>query len=1229
MGINRRNTKSKKIKKSVKKTKGTSGTDSSSDYSHSDSDNPPHDNANTLPSYAQLDQKLDDFLANEICKVLKSNSSNESTDIDSDESDVKEKNDRDGKSICNNVEKKKQILSTEERLKKAWKNDPLLRGKLSSNDSSSTSSSASASDSEKSHKKRQALRTKYEHETDLNVISDDSDSDDDALNRAKLNKAQLEAKLISPIKRNIPKLDDSSDSDSDVEIIVLKSATPEKVANGDDHEFPGSSQKGRRNIRALMSDESLAEATQRANKEEQERIERLEGRHRVKESLSQSFTQSFEEDTMVLDMDDLTGEPLITVHPKLIRRLKPHQKSGIQFMWDSCYESVERLKVDDGSGCILAHCMGLGKTLQVITLLHTLFAYNQTNTKHVLVVCPLSTVNNWKKEVKLAFKRFPEGKLNVLTIADKKEVSQKYDLVKKWRMQKKSVLVLGYEGFETLTNENKLDKIGEHLKKRILEALIDPGPDLVVCDEGHLLRNKKALKTLALNRIKTKRRIVLTGTPLQNNLLEYYYMVDFVKPNLLGNMKEYKTNFVNPITNGQYEDSTAEDIKLMMKRTHVLHKLLKKTIQRVEDTELKAYLPKIVDHAVFIQLHQVQVNLYNKFSELVMKNSRNTNKGGFLSDFSVFQYICTHPHLLAVMENLRNKRIKERDLITNEQEDNLICNIEGWWKAVTPADAAEKIEYGNKLMVLKSIIEQCEEIGDKVLVFSQSLGEMDLIEHFLIKVGTAKCRSWQKKIDYARMDGTVPPVLRSTICDLFNDKDNSKLRLLLMSTKVGGLGLNLTAANRVIIMTVNWNPSYDIQSVFRVYRFGQEKRVYVYRLVALDSMEEKVYQRTVTKLAIAHRVVDKHQITRHYKSMDLQELYSCRPNADIERPISNVPEDKVLAKLILKLPYIYKYHEHQALLENRPEDNLNEHELNAAWDEFKRIKDAPPPVPPMPHAQQTVAHIPNNGPSFAMAYNLSRSKVAVVNDKKNGEVGKLADEILQYFTPAANNLAMNDLKKNPYSVASSLKPVRKGAVIDKQTIPAPATTNSAVERDPLFIPLSADTNNKTNKSYGELLTTFSQKHPSAIPKLPSGTTIMLEAPRSKPSQKENQQHKKPGIFKRPTNESIVILDDDSSKTKNHRSLSQPNPPVGIKRKRNIEGERQAILKRMREGFNKITNQLAPINIDDDDDISEVTDTVSETGSLSNELITNLGRSGITIHKVLRDAKSNNEVITLD
>lgn len=152
-------------------------------------------------------------------------------------------------------------------------------------------------------------------------------------------------------------------------------AQKNKLSIKDVEAGPSPSQKGgRRNIRALVSDECLAEATQRANKEEQERIGRLEEQKTRFEILSQSqsfASQSQEEndvEPLILDFD-VAGQPLITVHPKLVERMKPHQREGIQFMWESCYESVARLKADEGTGCILAHCMGLGKTFQVNMLL--------------------------------------------------------------------------------------------------------------------------------------------------------------------------------------------------------------------------------------------------------------------------------------------------------------------------------------------------------------------------------------------------------------------------------------------------------------------------------------------------------------------------------------------------------------------------------------------------------------------------------------------------------------------------------------------------------------------------------------------------------------------------------------------------------------------------------------------------------------------------------------------
>lgn len=106
-------------------------------------------------------------------------------------------------------------------------------------------------------------------------------------------------------------------------------------------------------------------------------------------------------DKLVLDFDTETKKELVSVHENLVKRLKPHQAQGIKFMWDACYESLERIKSTAGSGCIIAHCMGLGKTLQVIALTHTLLNHEMTNTKTVLIVCPLSTVLNWVNEYKI------------------------------------------------------------------------------------------------------------------------------------------------------------------------------------------------------------------------------------------------------------------------------------------------------------------------------------------------------------------------------------------------------------------------------------------------------------------------------------------------------------------------------------------------------------------------------------------------------------------------------------------------------------------------------------------------------------------------------------------------------------------------------------------------------------------------------------------------------------
>ncbi|KAH8284365.1 hypothetical protein KR018_010191, partial [Drosophila ironensis] len=796
---------------------------------------------------------------------------------------------------------------------------------------------------------------------------------------------------------------------------IKKNSSEESDGDGDDEK----SKNKRKHIRKIIKTKDLDVSTKEAGKEEEDRRKRIEERQKLYNRIFEK-SENVEINELVLDFDEDSKKALLQVDKGLLKKLKPHQVAGVKFMWDACFETLKDSEEKPGSGCILAHCMGLGKTLQVVTLSHTLLINTRrTNVERVLVISPLSTVNNWAREF-VHWMNFANRKdIEVYDISRYKDKPTRIFKLHEW-FSEGGVCILGYDMYRILANE-KAKGLRKKQREQLQQALVDPGPDLVVCDEGHLLKNEKTSISKAVTRMRTKRRIVLTGTPLQNNLREYYCMIQFVKPNLLGTYKEYMNRFVNPISNGQYTDSTERDLRLMKHRSHILHKLLEGCIQRRDYSVLAPYLPPKHEYVIYTTLSELQQQLYGYYMTVHRDQSSSDvcGKGARLfQDFQDLRRIWTHPMNLRVnSDTVIAKRLLSNDdsdmegfICDETDEEEAVSNSSDscesfksdasmsglaasagkakkrktrngnagndsdsdvelhaglgaggaskekddpseWWKPFVEERELNNVHHSPKLLILLRLLQQCEAIGDKLLVFSQSLQSLDVIEHFLSLVDSNTKNyefegdvgdfkgCWTNGKDYFRLDGSCSVEQREAMCKQFNNVTNLRARLFLISTRAGGLGINLVAANRVVIFDVSWNPSHDTQSIFRVYRFGQVKPCYIYRLIAMGTMEQKVYERQVAKQATAKRVIDEQQISRHYNQTDLMELYTYELKPSTEREMPILPKDRLFAELLTEHEkLIFKYHEHDSLLEQEEHENLTEEERKSAWAEYEAEK---------------------------------------------------------------------------------------------------------------------------------------------------------------------------------------------------------------------------------------------------------------------------------------------------
>lgn len=756
-----------------------------------------------------------------------------------------------------------------------------------------------------------------------------------------------------------------------------------------------------------------------------------------------------------LNQPDAQGQVLVNINhpaeekelylaPQLARAVKPHQIGGIRFLYDNLIESLERYKTSSGFGCILAHSMGLGKTLQVISFIDILLRNTEAHT--VLAIVPVNTLQNWLTEFNLwlppqeaispdtdpALITGRSFKVHLLNDEHKTTLARA-KVVEGWSRDG-GVLLMGYEMYRLLSMKKSfvmgkkrkskkptgpiiidLDEEDrqQELMKGIERAIARPGPDVVICDEGHRIKNYHASTSQALKNIRSRRRVVLTGYPLQNNLIEYWCMVDFVRPDFLGTRQEFSNMFERPILNGQCMDSTPQDVRLMRYRSHVLHSLLEGFVQRRGHDVLRDQLPSKEEHVILVRLSPIQRALYTEF----MKRFREAGNSGWLGlnplkAFCVCCKIWNHPDVLyeaLQKENQANEQDLDLDDITsasnprcpapgaglkakvadssnskvintlpplNPSQDraNQVITYE-WAKDIMSNYQTGVLENSAKMVLLFHLIDESVRRRDKILVFSQSLSTLSVIEDFLSKrpmpTGIAspdtQNPNWVRNLNYYRLDGSTSASERERLINQFNDPENNATWVFLLSTRAGCLGVNLIGANRVVVFDASWNPCHDAQAVCRVYRYGQKKPCYIYRLVCDFTLEKKIYDRQVSKQGMSDRVVDDLNPVLNFTRKEVESLLhfveeepgqiSLRPQQNYENVIYQACQ--IYPHLITKQPF-----HHESLLVDRKESKLTKAEKRAAKKSYEDEKRASVPysrpsyAPYYPTSDQTLTNIP-------------------------------------------------------------------------------------------------------------------------------------------------------------------------------------------------------------------------------------------------------------------------------
>ncbi|KAF8690791.1 hypothetical protein HU200_041181 [Digitaria exilis] len=537
-------------------------------------------------------------------------------------------------------------------------------------------------------------------------------------------------------------------------------------------------------------------------KEDNEKTEDIDCNHdiRIHDDLghpSRRRTSSYGGHSKDADDTDCGGVKLyedfmfadIAIHPRHAKKMRPHQLEGFKFL-------VKNLTGDKPGGCILAHAPGSGKTFMLISFIQSFLARHPSG--RPLVVLPKGILGTWKKEIQ-QWQVQDIPLYDLYSVKAEKRVDQ-LEVLKSWE-GKMSILFLGYKQFSRIISDDSGSKAAAACRDRLLKV-----PNLLVMDEGHTPRNRETDILVSLNRVETPRKVVLSGTLFQNHVEEVFNILNLVRPKFLKleSSRPIVRRIMSQVTvsgrrskgiadsafTESVEETLLNDVSFKRK-AHVIRGLreLTKDALHYYKGDILDELPGLLDFSVFLKLTPMQKEIIQKKMGVYDNFKRNA------VDTSLY----VHPRLSEISEVDAEDR--------TELYDRIVDSV--------------NVNDGVKARFFINILSLANSAGEKLLAFSQYIPPMKFLERLLVKV-----KGWHV------------------------GKEIFMISVLFGSIKACGEGISIVGASRVVILDVHLNPAVTRQAIGRAFRPGQQKEVFVYRLIAADSAEEKHHETAFKKEVI-------------------------------------------------------------------------------------------------------------------------------------------------------------------------------------------------------------------------------------------------------------------------------------------------------------------------------------------------------------------------------------------